>query len=98
MSRKRKRDSTAPPAASRIADALEFPKELIPGMANIELLGNRECVIDGCKGILEYDSDKIKLNLGGQTLSFSGQDLTIRSLNNESTVVEGLIMTMEFSS
>lgn len=64
---------------------------------HIEILGNTRCVVDGLKGIIEYTSDRIKINLGKSIVTFSGDDLYIDSFSQEGAVVEGTIISMEFS-
>lgn len=75
-----------------------IPNEALPNTAHIEILGNKECIIDGCKGIIEYNDTYIKLNIGAQLITFTGQDLSISSLNYENAVIEGSIMKIEFCS
>ena len=81
-----------------ITKALELPPAIMANMAHIELSGNREAVVDGCKGVLEYDDGLIKLNTGGTSVSFLGNELTIRALTDEQAVIEGIILSIEFSS
>lgn len=64
--------------------------------SNIELLGNREAIIEGCKGILEYDENTIRLNLGKLSVKFSGIDLCLKCMNTENVIVEGNITSIEF--
>lgn len=64
---------------------------------HIEILGNTRCVVDGLKGIIEYTSDRIKINLGKSLVTFSGDDLYINSFSREGAIVEGTIISMEFS-
>ncbi|MCD7723587.1 MAG: YabP/YqfC family sporulation protein [Clostridiales bacterium] len=75
----------------------DFPLEYYNGTGHIEIIGNRECVVDGLKSILEYSSEKIKLNIGRRTVTFLGSALHIGSFTGDGAVIEGEIMTMEFS-
>lgn len=68
------------------------------GLAKIELTGNREISIDGCRGILEYDESVVRLNLGNMIIKITGAGLTIPSMAAEQTTVTGSIACVEFSS
>lgn len=84
--------------AERITQALEVPAPALSNAALIQLLGNKECIVEGCQGILEYGNDRIKLNIGNGVLIFVGDELTIRVLNGDGAVVEGRIVSLEFGS
>ena len=40
----------------------------------ITLTGNRSAVIDGCDGVLDYDSEKVVLRAGRLTVRIGGRD------------------------
>lgn len=42
----------------------DFASIAVPGISHIELTGNREAVIDECAGILEYNSECVRLRAG----------------------------------
>ncbi len=64
----------------------------------IEMLGNREIVVDGCKGIVEYEENLIKLSLGDVLLSLTGNSLVITSFDNNIVVINGQIGEISFVS
>ncbi len=82
----------------RITDELELPKNVMPGVVHIELNGNREAVVDGCRGVLEYDENVIKLNTGKLVVRFSGSCLMIKTLSLNQALVCGNIMTIDFTN
>ena len=75
----------------------DFPIEYYTGEPHLEMIGNFECIVDGLKSILEYSSDRIKLNIGKRAVTFLGYDLHINSLTTEGAVVQGTILSVEFS-
>ena len=80
-----------------IAETLQMPFDtLSSGITQIELLGNSEAVVEGCKGILEYDDNIIRIAIHKMEVKFSGMDLSIKSLNSESVIIEGQISGIEF--
>lgn len=64
---------------------------------HIEFFGGCEVVIDGCRGILEYGNEAIKLNIGKGTIVFSGKELTMGYMANDSVQIKGRITSMEFN-
>ena len=64
--------------------------------SNIILSGNKTANIEGCKSIVEYTPNFIKLNLGKGYLSISGTELNISLLDSEEVMVNGNIVTVEF--
>lgn len=67
---------------------------LIPAV-RVELLSNREAVIDGCRGILEYNECCIRLSADHLVIRFSGSGLLLRNYGENGAVVEGHITAVE---
>ena len=67
------------------------------GKPRLEMTG-RECLVDGLQSIVEYSNEKIVVSLGTQMITFLGDDLRINSFTREGAVVEGNIISMEFTS
>lgn len=80
-----------------IKNFTDFPVEYYTGKPRIEFYGNDECVVDGLKSIIKYSADEIILNVGKIAVKFLGSDLHINSFSPEGAVVNGFIMSMEFS-
>ena len=64
----------------------------------IEMLGNREIIVDGCKGVVEYDENTIRLSLGESVLSLCGSDLVIKTFDNDIAVISGQICEISFTT
>ena len=71
---------------------------IISDEPKIEMLGNREIIIDGCKGIVEYEENLIKLSLGDTLLSLAGDALVIVSFDSSIAVINGQICEISFVS
>ncbi|MVB10611.1 YabP family protein [Caprobacter fermentans] len=63
---------------------------------HMEINGNTEAVVDGCSGVLEYDSDVVRIRTGKLVVRFTGRGLTIKCLTAESLVVTGFFTGIEF--
>ncbi len=64
--------------------------------SKIILMGNRELCIDGCKGVLEYTTELIRLNLGNRILRLDGRNLCICVMEHNRVEVEGYFAKLEF--
>lgn len=67
------------------------------GGALIELTGNRQAVVDGCDGIVDYNEEKILVRTGRFTVHFSGRNLRLKCLTENSAVIEGFISSVEYT-
>ncbi len=72
------------------------PNGLFENGAHIELFSNKEAVIDGIKGVLEYSDCYIKLNMGRGTIEFFGTNLEISILDINGLTIGGNISKIEF--
>lgn len=82
---KRQLDSISP---------LETAELLIP---HIDLCSNREALIEGCAGIIEYNSSLVRINCKGLIIKITGTDLTIKADTAEQICVYGNILTLDFA-
>ncbi len=83
-------------AAEFIGRALEVPPGTFTKTCNLQMSGNREVLVDGCRGLLEYGDEKIRVNAGNGVIQFTGRGLEIKSLGEQSAVIGGFILSVEF--
>ena len=99
MRKKRKTRARQPsPVTRRVEEMLELPEGALSGAARVELSGNRRAVVEGCQGILEYEEGVIRLNTTSGIVRFMGRDLRMNCLTEDSAVVTGFILSVEFLS
>lgn len=79
-----------------IENTLEVPPIAKKGMSRVEITGNCEAVVDGCRGVLEYDDGAISLSLGNRRVRFMGDNLQIHTLLDEQAMITGTILSVEF--
>ncbi len=83
--------------AEKISEELGIPKNVVSGFNHIELFGNREAIINDCKGILEYGDTKIKINMGKNIVTVNGNDLLMNEYGSSRAKISGVIVSLEFS-
>lgn len=81
---------------SFIGTLLELPQAPQTPLSQIELLSNREALIDGCKGVLEYNEKFVRLSLGNMTVRFCGRNLQLRSMSEECVAIDGFLQSIDF--
>jgi sporulation protein YqfC len=64
---------------------------------HIQLEGNSELILDGCKGIMEYETDRIKICTDTVAVTVTGDSLTIRTFALEQIIISGKILSVDFS-
>lgn len=78
-----------------IISPLETSELLSP---HIDFCSNKEALVDGCLGIIEYNSEMVRLNCKNIILKFIGADLSIKADTIEQITVSGNIVSLEFCS
>ena len=63
----------------------------------IELIGNREILIEGSKGVLEYASECVRVNMAGMILTVEGRELDLRCISESALIIEGFILSLQFT-
>ena len=81
-----------------IEETWDWGGSLSAGGTHMEMQGKREIIIDGCRGILEYDKDRIKLNAGSLVISFQGSGLVIKTYSENQTVLAGEVVGIAFEN
>lgn len=80
----------------KIERMLELPSILVENMPHIEMTGNREIIIEGSRGILEYDENLVKINGGKFAITIFGRELELRNLTDDSVIVQGNVDNIGF--
>ena len=62
----------------------------------IELTGNRELLIEGSKGVLEYTPDTIRVNTTGMMIVIEGRELNLRCISDSALMIDGFIKSLDF--
>ncbi len=79
-----------------ISRSLDLPADAVSGYAHIEMNGNKEAIIEGCCGVLEYSDSVIALNTGRLTVRVCGCELTIVSMQNGQVIIKGTITGLDY--
>ncbi|MDR1364443.1 MAG: YabP/YqfC family sporulation protein [Oscillospiraceae bacterium] len=72
------------------------PAKFAIAQSYFEVNGNQEARIEGCRRVLEYDEEKIRISVKSMSLCFNGRNLKIKLLNTDSLLIQGFIKSIEF--
>lgn len=92
-----KKENNKKEIRERFAEIMALPKEIVLDLPKITMIGNTQIFIENYKGIIEYDSEKIRINTSKGLLKLFGQNLEINTITNEELFITGIIDNVEFS-
>lgn len=72
-----------------------FSTQMIKG-SHTEIFSNKKMIIEGCRGIVDYQDNYIKLKLKKGYLSIIGTEFLIQTFEDEKIIVNGNIISLEF--
>ena len=67
------------------------------GAPCIELSGNREVLIEGSRGVLEYSPETIRVNTSDMIMSVFGRGLDLRCISESALIIDGFVTRLEFT-
>lgn len=62
----------------------------------ITVTGNSEIMVEGLRGILDYDAETFRVNTVSGMIAVTGRGLEIAALTAEEVVLKGKISSVEF--
>lgn len=92
--RKVKKDKTE--IKKELSAAFEIPGEIVLNIPLISLKGREEAVIENYRGIIEYSTEKIRVNTSSGVLRITGEGLLIKCLDADNVIITGKINSTEF--
>ncbi len=66
------------------------------GAVHMEISGNRELILEGSRGILEYNDGSVRINAGKYIVALRGRGLHIVSMTESDLVINGFITLIEY--
>lgn len=81
-----------------VISSMQLPVGALPNSSHFEMNGNREVIIEGSKGIIQYEENIIRVNMGKMITTFFGRHLTIKCFTKDSLIIEGFITSIEFTT
>ena len=82
-------------ALMELAEAFDLPLDTVAKLPHLELLGDRELLLAGHRGILAYSGEEILVNAPPYTMLIRGASLTLRAMTGEELRLSGRIESVE---
>ncbi len=95
MNRQRKKKKQEEGISAK-KEAITLGNALLRKETHIELSGNYEALVEGCKGIVEYNDTLIRVNSDNGQLKFTGRNLQIACMSDDSMIIRGYIVGVEY--
>ncbi len=97
MSKKEKKEETKKPGLRELlALKTAIPADLLAGEMRVEVRGRNVLFLQGCRRILSYAPEEIRLAAAQCHISVKGRRLTCTSFYGGNVTVEGLITAVAY--
>jgi sporulation protein YqfC len=94
--RRKKQEEPKVNLKEKVTEILELPKEVVLNMPKLTMLGNGDLIIENYKGIIEYESGRIRINTSSGIILVTGSYLLIKEITSEDIMINGEICALEF--
>ncbi len=79
-----------------IAEKMSLPKDVVLDLPKVSICGDKEIFIENHKGIMEYNSDCIRIKTNDGIAHIYGCDLRIIILETDRMVINGEFLRVEY--
>lgn len=81
-----------------ITDMFEIPQDIILDLPRITMLGNKQLLVENHKGIIEYCSSLVRINVDQGELIVIGRNLLLGNLQTEQILIEGVVEEIKYDA
>ena len=78
----------------RLTQGLDLAGESLPGMTVAELAGDSRVLVEGHRGVTEYDPGRVTVKVSWGALSVTGEKLELCQMSKEQLVICGRIRSV----
>lgn len=80
-----------------MADFLEIPRDLVLDLPILTMIGREELYLENHRGIIEFSSQRIRINLSRGFLELQGDRLEIKALMPDEMKITGEIRNIKYN-
>lgn len=80
----------------RLVSLLELPGDVVLDVARVTLVGSMELVVENHRGLVEYNPDRVVLNLPDGRMTIDGEELRIGFLSPDQLVLLGKVIGLRY--
>lgn len=96
MSASNEKARKKPSVAELLASKTTLPSDLLIGEFRLEVRGRNTVIINGCKRILEYSPERMRLAIKKSSVCVSGERLICSTYHDGAICIEGYIGSISF--
>ena len=74
----------------------QFLGSLFGAQPEFSFISNREVIVEGSKGVLEYSPELIRINTTSGIVCFYGRSLNLKCISSSQLIIDGFITKVEF--
>lgn len=78
------------------AKMLDLPQDVVQDIPRITMIGNLQLYVENYKGVLDFSSEVLKMELSKGKLEVIGKQLVIRAILPEEVFIEGIIEDIKY--
>lgn len=79
-----------------MAEFLDIPKDLVLDLPKVTIVGRNELYIENHRGIIEYDLNRLRINLSRGFLEIEGNGLEIKALMADEMKITGEVLAIKY--
>ena len=79
-----------------LVEKLELPQDIVLGVPILTMQGKTELLIENHRGLLQYDTDEIRVRTKTFTVQIEGKELNIQEYRKDLLIIRGKIERMQF--
>lgn len=75
----------------KLMDGMDLPGEGVPDQTLVEIAGERRVLVENHKGVTEYGTDRIRIQVKYGTLCICGEGLEMKRMSKRQLIITGRI-------
>lgn len=74
-----------------LMDRMDLPGESLPDQTLVEIAGERRVLVENHRGVTEYGTDRIRINVKYGSLCVCGEGLEMKRMSKHQLIITGRI-------
>jgi sporulation protein YqfC len=79
-----------------MAEFLDIPRDLVMDLPTVTVVGRNELYIENHRGVIEYNINRLRINLSRGHLEIEGKELEIKALMADEMKVTGEVLAIKY--
>ncbi|MGE5371650.1 MAG: sporulation protein YqfC [Solirubrobacterales bacterium] len=79
-----------------LSDVLDLPRDLVLDLPRVTMIGQHDFHIEKHRGLMEYETNLVRISLARGYLEIEGEELEIRFIMQDELSISGLIRNLRF--